>query len=176
MPWLFIFEGFSSLILSITSWSPKWRYAARQCRRTASFIAEFGSSTRVWHEYRQGAWRNEVVAGWFRIRQPHEFLFFGIALSWCSVSNLCSLRVKPGLIPLSSASAATRTAIKIPAGAGGFGLVVKEAFQQFRAVRMAQFAQCFGFDLPDAFAGNIELTTNFFQGVVSIHVDAKAHA
>ena len=41
---------------------------------------------------------------------------------------------------------------------------------------MAQFAQCFGFDLPDALAGNIKLATNFFQGVVGVHVNAEAHA
>ena len=154
MPWLFIFEGFSSLILSITSWSPKWRYAARQCRRSASFIVKhlknrngvappcrtclyclrrrallrffiystIPPSLAAAHAFGtnigRGHGETKSSPGGLGFVKPHEFLFFGIALSWCSVSNRCSLRVKPGLIPLGRASAATRTAIKIPAGAG----------------------------------------------------------
>ena len=41
---------------------------------------------------------------------------------------------------------------------------------------MTQLAQGLGFDLPDAFAGDVELLAHFFQGVVGVHVDAEAHA
>ena len=41
---------------------------------------------------------------------------------------------------------------------------------------MFQFAQCLCFNLPDAFACHVELLAHFFQCVVRIHADAKAHA
>ena len=41
---------------------------------------------------------------------------------------------------------------------------------------MAQLAQCFGFDLADALAGNVELFAHFFQRVVGVHFDTEAHA
>ena len=41
---------------------------------------------------------------------------------------------------------------------------------------MAQLAQCFGFDLADSFAGNVELFTHFFKSVIRIHIDTEAHA
>ena len=40
---------------------------------------------------------------------------------------------------------------------------------------MAQFAQCFGFDLADALARNVKLFAYFFQRVVGVHINAKAH-
>ena len=40
---------------------------------------------------------------------------------------------------------------------------------------MAQFAQGFGFDLTDTFAGYVKLFADFFERVVGIHVDTKAH-
>ncbi len=41
---------------------------------------------------------------------------------------------------------------------------------------MAQFAQCFRFDLADTLAGDIELFADFFERVVGVHIDAEAHA
>ena len=41
---------------------------------------------------------------------------------------------------------------------------------------MFQFAQRFGFDLTDTFAGHAELLAHFFQSVVCVHADAEAHA
>ena len=40
---------------------------------------------------------------------------------------------------------------------------------------MAQFAQGFGFDLADTFAGYVKLFADFFERVVGIHVDTEAH-
>ena len=52
---------------------------------------------------------------------------------------------------------------------------VQEAFQLIGARRVAQFAQCFGFDLADALARNVKLFAHFFQRVVGVHINAKAH-
>ena len=41
---------------------------------------------------------------------------------------------------------------------------------------MFQLAERFGFDLADAFAGDGELLADFFERVVGVHADAKAHA
>ena len=41
---------------------------------------------------------------------------------------------------------------------------------------MAQLAQCLGFYLADAFARDVELLADFFQGVVGVHFDTEAHA
>ena len=53
---------------------------------------------------------------------------------------------------------------------------VEEASQLFRAGGVAQFPQGFGLDLADALTGHVELLADFFQRVVGVHVDAKAHA
>src|SRR5476651_1637078 len=42
--------------------------------------------------------------------------------------------------------------------------------------RVAQLAQCLGFDLTDPLTGHVKLLTDFLKGVVGIHVDAKTHA
>ena len=41
---------------------------------------------------------------------------------------------------------------------------------------MAHLTQCFGFDLADALPGDIELFPDFFQRVVIVHANAKAHS
>ena len=41
---------------------------------------------------------------------------------------------------------------------------------------MPQLPQGLGLDLADAFAGDVELLADLFQGVVGVHVDAEAHA
>jgi hypothetical protein len=41
---------------------------------------------------------------------------------------------------------------------------------------MLQFPQSLGLDLADAFAGDGELLADFFQHMVGVHADAKAHA
>ena len=40
---------------------------------------------------------------------------------------------------------------------------------------MAQFSECLGFDLSDAFAGDVELLADFFQRVIGVHADTEAH-
>ena len=40
---------------------------------------------------------------------------------------------------------------------------------------MLQLPQRLRFNLPDAFAGYAELLAHFFQRVVGVHADAKAH-
>ena len=41
---------------------------------------------------------------------------------------------------------------------------------------MTQFAQCFCFDLPDAFTRDVELFADFLERVIGIHVDTETHA
>ena len=41
---------------------------------------------------------------------------------------------------------------------------------------MAQFSERFGFDLADALARDVKLFADFFERVVGVHFDAKAHA
>src|SRR6185312_9847056 len=53
---------------------------------------------------------------------------------------------------------------------------IEETAQLLAARGMTQLAQRLGLDLADAFAGHVELLADLFQGVVSIHVDAEAHA
>ncbi len=55
-------------------------------------------------------------------------------------------------------------------------LIIQEAAQLTRARGVLQLAEGFGFDLADAFAGYAELLANFFQRVVGVHADTKAHA
>jgi hypothetical protein len=40
---------------------------------------------------------------------------------------------------------------------------------------MSKFAQCLGFNLADAFTGDIKLLANLFKGVISVHPDPKSH-
>src|SRR5580692_111647 len=54
--------------------------------------------------------------------------------------------------------------------------VIQEASEFAAPARMLEFAQRLRFDLTDAFAGDRELLADFFQRVVSVHADAKAHA
>src|ERR1700757_560691 len=54
--------------------------------------------------------------------------------------------------------------------------VIQEAPQLPTAARMLELAQRLGLDLADALAGHRELLTDFFQSVVGVHADAKAHA
>ena len=42
--------------------------------------------------------------------------------------------------------------------------------------RVAQLAQCLGFDLTNTLTGNVELFTNLLKGVVGIHIDTETHA
>ena len=53
--------------------------------------------------------------------------------------------------------------------------LVEEGTQSLRARGVTQFAQRFCLDLTDAFACDIELFADLFKGVVSVHIDAKAH-
>jgi len=53
---------------------------------------------------------------------------------------------------------------------------IEEAAQLFRTAWVTQFAQCFGFDLANAFAGDVELLADFFQRVIGVHIDAETHA
>ena len=45
-----------------------------------------------------------------------------------------------------------------------------------RASRVTQLAQCFGFDLTNTLSSYVELLADFFEGVVSVHVDTETHA
>ena len=45
-----------------------------------------------------------------------------------------------------------------------------------RPARVAEFTQGLGFYLANTLARHIELFTDFFQRVVGVHADAKAHA
>ena len=40
---------------------------------------------------------------------------------------------------------------------------------------MPEFPERLGFYLPDAFPGDVKLLSDFFQGMVCIHPDAKTH-
>src|SRR5579863_5779321 len=53
---------------------------------------------------------------------------------------------------------------------------VQEAAQLAAAARVLELAQGLGLDLADALAGDGELLTDLFQGVVGVHADAEAHA
>src|SRR5712672_3134938 len=55
-------------------------------------------------------------------------------------------------------------------------LVIQEAPQLPRPRRMLQLPQRLRFDLPDTLSGHRELLADFFQRVVGVHADAKAHA
>src|SRR5690606_733588 len=65
---------------------------------------------------------------------------------------------------------------KTPAGPGFCGSLVEEGAQMLASCRVAQLAQCLGFDLADTLAGDIELLADFLEGVVGVHVDTEAHA
>ena len=52
---------------------------------------------------------------------------------------------------------------------------VHEAAQFVGTAGVTQFAQGLGFDLADAFAGDVELLADFLQRMVRIHFDAEAH-
>ena len=41
---------------------------------------------------------------------------------------------------------------------------------------MFELAQCFGFDLPDTFAGHVELLADFFKRMIGVHADAETHS
>src|ERR1039457_3420622 len=43
-------------------------------------------------------------------------------------------------------------------------------------LRGAQLAECFGFNLADAFARDVEFLTDLFQRVLALAADAEAHA
>src|SRR5215470_7563403 len=53
--------------------------------------------------------------------------------------------------------------------------VIEERPQPVAAAGMAQLAQSFGFDLPDALAGDGKVLTHFFERVLAAVVEAKAH-
>ena len=99
-------------------------------------------------------------------------------------SRLPALLQKLGYCGRANAEPALRRApwyrggiISIAATGGGMASVdVEEAAQLFAAAGVAQFAQGLGFDLADAFAGDVELLADFFQRVIRVHVDAEAHA
>ena len=55
-------------------------------------------------------------------------------------------------------------------------LLVQETSQLLRPARMSKFAQSFSFNLSYSFSGDIELIPNLFEGMVSIHLNAKTHA
>src|SRR6185437_11325341 len=57
-----------------------------------------------------------------------------------------------------------------------FRLIVEEAAEFAAAAGVFEFAQGLGFDLADAFAGDVELLADFFERVVGVHADAEAHA
>lgn len=54
-------------------------------------------------------------------------------------------------------------------------LVIKEAAQYFLTAWMTQFAQSFSLDLTNTLTGYVKLFTNFFQCMVSVHIDTKTH-
>ncbi len=41
---------------------------------------------------------------------------------------------------------------------------------------MFEFTKCFCFDLSDSFSCDVELITDFFEGVVLSHIDAETHS
>src|SRR5947209_3425632 len=43
------------------------------------------------------------------------------------------------------------------------------------AAGVAEFTECFGFDLADAFAGDCEMLSDFFQRVLAAVLQAEAH-
>ena len=52
--------------------------------------------------------------------------------------------------------------------------VIQELLQNGSAAGVAQFFECFVFDLADAFAGNLEDIAHLLEGAVISVVDAKA--
>ena len=54
--------------------------------------------------------------------------------------------------------------------------LIQETPQLPASARMFQLSQGLGLDLPDSFAGHAELLAYFFERVVGVHADAKAHA
>src|SRR5579862_5996689 len=52
---------------------------------------------------------------------------------------------------------------------------IDERLELAAARRMTQLAQCLGFDLPDAFAGDLEALSYFFQRMLGSIFKAKAH-
>ena len=55
-------------------------------------------------------------------------------------------------------------------------VIHQETAQLLAAARVPELTQRLGLDLADALARHIELLADFLEGVVGIHVDAKAHA
>lgn len=55
-------------------------------------------------------------------------------------------------------------------------LVIQKAAQFARTAWVLELAERFGFNLANAFAGNRELLADFFQRVIRVHADTKAHA
>src|SRR3954468_3503978 len=53
---------------------------------------------------------------------------------------------------------------------------VDERLQLLRAARVAELAQRFRLDLPDAFARHFEVLTDLLEGVVALLADAETHA
>ena len=56
------------------------------------------------------------------------------------------------------------------------GSFFEERFQAIAAAGVTQFAQGFGFDLANAFAGDIEVLSDFFQRVFTAVFQSKAQA
>ena len=54
-------------------------------------------------------------------------------------------------------------------------LLIQEAPQLAASARMFQLPQGFRFDLPNPFACDRELLTDFFERMVRIHPDAETH-
>jgi hypothetical protein len=52
--------------------------------------------------------------------------------------------------------------------------IIQELLQDGSAAGVAQFFECFVFDLADAFAGNLEDIAHFLKGAMITVVDAKA--
>ena len=55
------------------------------------------------------------------------------------------------------------------------GLRLDEALQLLRAARVAELAERLRLDLADALAGDLEVLTDLFEGVVALLADAEAH-
>src|SRR6185312_2169276 len=86
--------------------------------------------------------------------------------SFCSARGYCTASFGDGAYKATG----KRCAIRIAED-----LSIQKASELARAGRMFELAQRFRFDLADTFAGDAELLAHFFQRVIGVHADAKAH-
>ncbi len=114
---------------------------------------------------------------------------FGMTLQRAPIDQCPNVELLRGLIRVVSEDADPKMLVSIRNGRpfrnkkGGllsrplsFGSSIQEASQLPAPARVLEFPQRLRFDLADAFAGDRELLADFFQRVVGVHADAKAHA